>query len=209
MRLQALPGRRAGDPGAPLSGWPTADGAIILAPLSAGKPKDPIPKSQLFESTRRRAKTRTSSAYIPKSSIPNDTPYPTIHSSCQTSSLIQAVNRSIYLLPPRLTTRKHDWKRRRWWAPRAAPAHQLHLQASAAALDGSDLAVRAGVSWSLKTSQPATCVMKVELTRGVMVQLAIRIEGKIRGFDEFMNLVVSPKPEMRRIWVWLLTQRTD
>lgn len=24
-----------------------------------------------------------------------------------------------------------------------------------------------------------------------MVQLAIRIEGKIRGFDEFMNLVVS------------------
>lgn len=24
------------------------------------------------------------------------------------------------------------------------------------------------------------------------MQLAIRIEGKIRGFDEFMNLVVSP-----------------
>lgn len=28
----------------------------------------------------------------------------------------------------------------------------------------------------------------------VAVQLAIRIEGKIRGFDEFMNLVVSTIP---------------
>ena len=29
-----------------------------------------------------------------------------------------------------------------------------------------------------------------------MVQLAIRIEGKIRGFDEFMNLVVSATPSL-------------
>ncbi|ROV91700.1 hypothetical protein VMCG_09269 [Cytospora schulzeri] len=35
-------------------------------------------------------------------------------------------------------------------------------------------------------------------------QLAIRIEGKIRGFDEFMNLVVSSKPDICRFWLWTL-----
>lgn len=38
--------RRAGGTPGSLSGWPTAAGAIILAPLSAGKPKDS--KSQLL-----------------------------------------------------------------------------------------------------------------------------------------------------------------
>lgn len=32
------------------------------------------------------------------------------------------------------------------------------------------------------------------LTSHSRIQLAIRIEGKIRGFDEFMNLVVSIPP---------------
>lgn len=39
-----------------------------------------------------------------------------------------------------------------------------------------------------------------KLIQGVMVQLGIRIEGKIRGFDEFMNLVVSPTPDPHRNW---------
>lgn len=55
------------------------------------------------------------------------------------------------------------------------------------------------MSWSLETSRPVTIIKKGALTRGVMVQLAIRIEGKIRGFDEFMNLVVSSKPDVRRL----------
>lgn len=34
-------------------------------------------------------------------------------------------------------------------------------------------------------------IITISLTYSPLVQLAIRIEGKIRGFDEFMNLVVS------------------
>lgn len=50
-------------------------------------------------------------------------------------------------------------------------------------------------------------IKKGGLTHGVTMQLAIRIEGKIRGFDEFMNLVVSPKPDTRRGWCWLCSHR--
>ncbi|KAJ4133858.1 hypothetical protein NW768_005447 [Fusarium equiseti] len=50
---------------------------------------------------------------------------------------------------------------------------------------------------------PALLVPEVELHATVSVwlyeQLSIRIEGKIRGFDEFMNLVIDDAVEVKQI----------
>lgn len=48
-----------------------------------------------------------------------------------------------------------------------------------------------------QASSAASLAMSVNmLTSHSRIQLAIRIEGKIRGFDEFMNLVVSISPRL-------------
>lgn len=45
----------------------------------------------------------------------------------------------------------------------------------------------------VRTVQNSKETTAAVLTLATRMQLAIRIEGKIRGFDEFMNLVVSVK----------------
>lgn len=102
-----------------------------------------------------------------------DTPYPTTHSSCQTSSLIQAVNRSIYLTPP----------------PDLRPANMTGRGGG-----GGRRVLLPPINFIFKLLQQHSTVQI-----WLYEQLAIRIEGKIRGFDEFMNLVIDDAVEVKQI----------
>lgn len=114
--------------------------AIILAPFSAGQAPRP-PSSELRDRLRA-------------------TP-PTVHQFHAITFSIQRLTldseRSSLdppsVIPFDLQTHKHNhdgtWRRKSWWrrTPCAAPAHQLHFQASPATLGCPDLAVRAGTSF--------------------------------------------------------------
>lgn len=170
--------------------------AIILAPFSAGQATGP-PSSELRDRLRATPPTvnQFHATTFSLQHLTIDSERPSLDSPSYISVDFQ------------IHKHNHDgtWRRKSRWrrTPCAAPAHQLYFQASPATLCCPDLAVRAGASsqivWELLQLEPLFHIWCIVLIDAVFPQLAIRIEGKIRGFDEFMNLVIDDAVEVKQI----------
>ncbi|KAI6779765.1 small nuclear ribonucleoprotein E [Emericellopsis cladophorae] len=86
---------------------------------------------------------------------------------------------------------------RRWWPQGPFASHSVHLQT--ATEHGSWQVIPYGDGDSDSETQGKSRVRNTPVSVWLYEQLAIRIEGKIRGFDEFMNIVLDDAVEVKQI----------